>query len=85
MINDVAVFRPSLSQYGEPEAPIFGSNLATVVGWGKTSNDRRDKSPVKSASTDIQHKLEMPAMDNEDCLTRFRNHLKLSSGLDELR
>ena len=69
------MFRPSLDQFGETGASRFGNNLPTVVGWGRTSN-KRGGGPVSSASTDIQQKLKMPAVDHTDCLARWTNVFK---------
>ena len=59
--------RPGLDQYGE--LGVFGNNLPTVVGWGKTTNRRGEQ------QTDIQQKLEMPVWDNKDCIARFKTEL----------
>ena len=48
---------------------MFGNNLPTVVGWGKTTNRRGEQ------QTDIQQKLEMPVWDNKDCIARFKTEL----------
>ena len=67
-------FRARLDQFGEPNVSKFGNNLPTVIGWGRTSN-KRGGGPVRTASTDIQQKLKMPARDNRDCIARWRNIL----------
>ena len=35
-VSPVCLPSPSLAQYGEPGAPVFGNNNLTVVGWGMT-------------------------------------------------
>ena len=70
-----AVCRPSLAQYGEPGAGLFANNLATVVGWGRTSNT--EEGPVRSAQTDLQQKLEIPAVDYGDCVGQYRTSLDI--------
>merc|ERR1719411_2418621 len=34
-VRPVCLPPPSLAQYGEPGAGLFGNNVATVVGWGR--------------------------------------------------
>merc|ERR1711874_816828 len=59
------------------EASKFGNNLPTAVGWGRTT-ESRVQGPSRSAPTDIQQKLKMPAVDNGDCIARWRNILNVN-------
>ena len=68
------MFRPRLDKFGELDVSKFGNNLPTVIGWGRTTA-KRSQGPLRTASTDIQQKLLMPAWDNGDCIERWRNIL----------
>ena len=74
-----AVCRPSLAQYGEPGAGLFGNNLATLVGWGRTS---WGKASHNSTQTQLQQKLETPVMSNLNCISHLENILKLDLSED---
>jgi len=73
-VQPVCLPSPSLDQYGELGASKFGNNLPTVVGWGRTTSRRgQGPRPVRTAQTDIQQKLKMPAWDSRDCAARWKN------------
>jgi len=61
----------SLSKYGEP-GTNFDNNKALVVGWGYTRSEKDDDATI--VPTPIQQKLELPAIGNLDCLTKFKNY-----------
>ena len=74
-----AVCRPSLAEYGEPQAGLFNNNLATLVGWGRTSWVNTDKN---SSQTQVQQKLETPVISNLNCVSRLEDILKLDLSQD---
>ena len=70
-VSPVCLPSPSLAQYGEPGAPVFGNNNVTVVGWGMTGTGVSNK--LKTASTDVQQKLVVPAVANKKCIKRWKD------------
>ena len=74
-----AVCRSSLAEYGEAQAGVFNNNLATLVGWGRTSWDKTDKN---TSQTQVQQKLETPVMSNLNCVSRLEDILKLNLSQD---
>merc|ERR1739848_717160 len=73
-VQPVCLPSPSLAQYGEPEAGLFNNNLATVVGWGRTS---WGKARHNSTQTELQQKLETPVMSNLNCVSLLENILNI--------
>ena len=76
---DYVHFRPRLAQYGEAGTDQFGHNVATLVGWGKTT---RGKTQPTATQTEVQQRLETPVMTTGTCLSLLEDILTLDLSED---
>ena len=76
---DYVHFRPRLAQYGEAETDEFGHNVATLVGWGKTT---RGKTQPTATQTEVQQRLETPVLTTGTCLSLLEDILNLDLSQD---